>query len=495
MSETTGAAPAAGETAQQHVIGMYHGGSRRWWRVECSCGWADHAAHPNHASARTAADGHLRVVPAAPPAPEPPAQGDPQPAADASVDEDLLDLMPQPAERAPGTATSSAVFDYVAGAATSAGFDPDSPRTMGGLAQQPARPWWKVAPRETCPCGDGTRPGHPEGWCRPERSTDPPFRRPAERAPEGGEPQAFVSATCEGERCSICGAPAAAKVGEEIPFDHPHPYRHNLTAYVCADHFRAIMDRGGYRRAAPPAPVGQDAEDEAWLEARASAQLNHAEWLAARPHVASEPGFYRAEATRYRRILARLRAARGAGQAPAEHAVYSPGVTRMLDDWRRQSAEEAATDDYSRGMADGRKACALEAASVLLPAAPAGEQGEAMAVDRDELVNVLENLASDARQTSPDSYWVERAFALAAALRTPAPATDAQAGEPYPAPAPAEGALREALARLADKWEQEGEAWRGSGMRAMLREHATTLRFYVTADQEALRALTPEAPR
>jgi hypothetical protein len=61
-----------------------------------------------------------------------------------------------------------------------------------------------------------------------------------------------VSASCRGERCSMCGAPAAAKVGEEIPHDDPHPYRHNLTAYVCAAHFDQIMDRSGYLRAPSP---------------------------------------------------------------------------------------------------------------------------------------------------------------------------------------------------------------------------------------------------
>jgi hypothetical protein len=39
----------------------------------------------------------------------------------------------------------------------------------------------------------------------------------------------------------MCGKPAAAKVGEEIFDDDPHPYRHNFTAYVCADHFAQIM--------------------------------------------------------------------------------------------------------------------------------------------------------------------------------------------------------------------------------------------------------------
>jgi hypothetical protein len=44
-----------------------------------------------------------------------------------------------------------------------------------------------------------------------------------------------------GERCSLCGAPATHKVGEEIPWDDPVPDRHNLTAYVCCTHFRLIL--------------------------------------------------------------------------------------------------------------------------------------------------------------------------------------------------------------------------------------------------------------
>jgi hypothetical protein len=58
----------------------------------------------------------------------------------------------------------------------------------------------------------------------------------------------FGSATCKGEVCSICGAPAEHKVGEEIAFDDPNPQRHNLTAYVCHEHFQQIMNRGGYLR-------------------------------------------------------------------------------------------------------------------------------------------------------------------------------------------------------------------------------------------------------
>jgi hypothetical protein len=51
----------------------------------------------------------------------------------------------------------------------------------------------------------------------------------------------FISASCQGERCSICGEPATHKVGEEIPYDAPPPIRHELTAHVCCIHFVMIL--------------------------------------------------------------------------------------------------------------------------------------------------------------------------------------------------------------------------------------------------------------
>jgi hypothetical protein len=51
----------------------------------------------------------------------------------------------------------------------------------------------------------------------------------------------WVSETCRGEVCSMCGQPATHKVGEEIPHDDPLPTRHNLTAYVCCQEFMRIM--------------------------------------------------------------------------------------------------------------------------------------------------------------------------------------------------------------------------------------------------------------
>ena len=53
--------------------------------------------------------------------------------------------------------------------------------------------------------------------------------------------ETFTSKSCQGEKCMMCGSPAAAKVSEVIPFDDPAPYRHKLTAYVCQPHFEQIM--------------------------------------------------------------------------------------------------------------------------------------------------------------------------------------------------------------------------------------------------------------
>lgn len=86
----------------------------------------------------------------------------------------------------------------------------------------------------------------------------------------------FVSVSCGGEKCSMCGEPATHKVGEEIPHDDPSsvlaldlgvpvniPMRHNFTAYVCCAHFREIFGsavpcvtpNAGIHRAAEGRPV------------------------------------------------------------------------------------------------------------------------------------------------------------------------------------------------------------------------------------------------
>lgn len=62
----------------------------------------------------------------------------------------------------------------------------------------------------------------------------------------------FVSASCQGEVCSVCGKPATNKLGEEIPFDDPNPNRHNLTAYVCQAHFEMVVMPYRVRDAALP---------------------------------------------------------------------------------------------------------------------------------------------------------------------------------------------------------------------------------------------------
>lgn len=49
------------------------------------------------------------------------------------------------------------------------------------------------------------------------------------------------SASCRGEQCSVCGIDATHKLGEEIMHDDPFPERHNLTAYVCCEHFRMVL--------------------------------------------------------------------------------------------------------------------------------------------------------------------------------------------------------------------------------------------------------------
>ena len=54
---------------------------------------------------------------------------------------------------------------------------------------------------------------------------------------------------CTGEKCRICGGPpfqfATRKVAEVILSDDPMPLRHELTAYVCEEHFAMIFGPGG----------------------------------------------------------------------------------------------------------------------------------------------------------------------------------------------------------------------------------------------------------
>lgn len=63
----------------------------------------------------------------------------------------------------------------------------------------------------------------------------------------------FVSGSCKGEKCRICGIPATHKVGEEIQHDDPNPERHNLTAYLCCTHYRLVV--GPAAPCASPEPL------------------------------------------------------------------------------------------------------------------------------------------------------------------------------------------------------------------------------------------------
>ncbi len=51
----------------------------------------------------------------------------------------------------------------------------------------------------------------------------------------------FVSGSCKGEVCSVCGKDATNKLEETIFHDDPNKMRHPLTAYVCKDHFKMIV--------------------------------------------------------------------------------------------------------------------------------------------------------------------------------------------------------------------------------------------------------------
>jgi hypothetical protein len=62
------------------------------------------------------------------------------------------------------------------------------------------------------------------------------------------------SKACIGERC-WCGAPAAKKVGEEILFDDPNPDRHNLTRYICAEHYAQLMGPLGAKQVGYTRPL------------------------------------------------------------------------------------------------------------------------------------------------------------------------------------------------------------------------------------------------
>lgn len=57
----------------------------------------------------------------------------------------------------------------------------------------------------------------------------------------------YIPASCEGQFC-FCGKPAVRKVGEEIMRDDPYPVRHNLTSYICGDHYIQLMGPAAARQ-------------------------------------------------------------------------------------------------------------------------------------------------------------------------------------------------------------------------------------------------------
>lgn len=59
------------------------------------------------------------------------------------------------------------------------------------------------------------------------------------------EEKAYVSGYCEGEKC-FCGKDAKHKISEVLFEDDPNPLRHELTSYVCCDHFQMVM--GNYAK-------------------------------------------------------------------------------------------------------------------------------------------------------------------------------------------------------------------------------------------------------
>jgi hypothetical protein len=50
----------------------------------------------------------------------------------------------------------------------------------------------------------------------------------------------YIPGSCTGVKC-FCGKDAKHKLEETIFDDDPHPFRHNLTSYVCCEHFQLIM--------------------------------------------------------------------------------------------------------------------------------------------------------------------------------------------------------------------------------------------------------------
>jgi hypothetical protein len=280
--------------------------------------------------------------------------------------------------------------------------------------------------------------------CVPDQTLACPIHdlmpHPAERAPEGGEPQWGAEARYEdddtagyafammqggnGDFYVGVGAADDRRISKPVRITTSGQRREGVVPALGAL-YRALLGRAGEAAAAdvhllaPPAPSVQDAEDEALIYAAdlldALAGLPLPSWFGFPVETLPKGGDFTGRDLHA--TAARLRAARGAGQAPAE-----PGAT--CEPGRKFSRPWCCTHD---------------APLVCQRAAPAGEQGEALARELERQAHGLWH-AQEAEPEGSEVYRatsreIEALLAGAATLRAPAPA-------------PAEGALREALWRL-----------------------------------------------
>jgi hypothetical protein len=94
-------------------------------------------------------------------------------------------------------------------------------------------------------------------------------------------------ACSNGERCTLCGKPAAYKVEEDTFGEHRHPY----TAYVCAEDFERIMFPHKHRDAVPsggPFLTAEKIEELSELERR----IPKGPWGSGRGYEQGDPGAY-----------------------------------------------------------------------------------------------------------------------------------------------------------------------------------------------------------
>lgn len=95
-------------------------------------------------------------------------------------------------------------------------------------------------------------------------------------------------ACSKGERCTLCGKPAARKVEEDTFGEHRHPY----TAYVCEDDFSRIMFPYKHRDAEPaPGPVVLTAEKIGELS-ELERRVSKGPWGSGRGYEQGDPGAY-----------------------------------------------------------------------------------------------------------------------------------------------------------------------------------------------------------